>query len=585
MSSYSLRHAMSARTVVATASLILLTVLSAAPTAGAPAQPGSSTGTHTARGGICTIVGTPRSDRLIGTPGRDVICGRGGNDVLVGLAGDDLLDGGPGTDTLRGGPGADFLKGGDGRDRLEGGSEADRLLGGAGGDVALGSTGPDRLLGGEGNDDLTGGPQVDDIDGGAGTNWCTADDTDTSSECAYDLTAPNADQLSSSTDTVDVTAAERTVTIRVHVTDDTGVTSVVVQPGPDAPWFASGWADLTSGDARDGWWEATVPIHRWSRPGTYHPVVRLWDRVNHDAEYTPEDVSIEVLDNDPDYELPQAALLTPTPTQTFDVTTTGATIKIKAHLIDATSGVDPDSVSMVLWAPRVNGAQTRAYGASLHLVGGTLNDGTWSGLVDLPQDSVGGEWQIGLYVSDRASRDARTTRAIYWGPVEYGYQQWNSSEGDNRPFPDDMGTVNIIGREPTDFTAPTISGVQLTPGTVDTLSGPASITVTAHATDAGAGVEGLSVFLIRAEDYSGGPMYLMDSLVMAAGTRADGTWEGTITLPRGLAPGTYYAWVPTWDREDNEAQYIAPGHPMAEYNSHVLDTDATVTVADTQTSP
>lgn len=585
MSSSPLSHVASARTVAATVGLMLLAALSATPAAGASARQASSAGTHSARGGICTITGTPRADRLVGTPGHDVICGRGGDDVLVGLAGDDLLDGGPGADTLRGGTGADLVKGGDGQDRLEGGSDADRLVGGAGGDVALGSTGPDRLIGGAGNDDLTGGPQADTIDGGTGTNWCSADPADTSSECAYDLTAPDADQLSLSTDTVDVTEADRTVTVRVHVIDDTGVTSVVVQPGPDTPWLANGWADLTSGDARDGWWEATVPFHRWSRPSTYHPVVRLWDRVNHDAEYAPDDAAIEILDSDPDYELPQASLLAPTPTQAFDVTTTGKTIKVEAHLTDANSGVDPDSVSLLLWAPRVNGSQTRAYGAGLDLVAGTINDGTWSGSVDLPQDSVGGAWQIGLYVSDRASRGARTTRAIYWGPVEYGYQRWNSSEGDNRPFPDDMGTVTVVGHERTDFTAPTISGVQLAPGVVDTLSGPATIQVTAHAVDAGSGVQGVSVFLMRAEDGSGGTLYLMDSLVRVAGTRTDGTWEGTITLPRGLAPGTYYAWVPTWDREDNETAYVAPGHPTAEFSTHVLDTEATVTVADSSPSP
>jgi len=53
----------------------------------------------------CTIVGTPRGDKLRGTPGRDVICGLGGNDRLNGEGGNDQLIGGDGRDRCIGGKG------------------------------------------------------------------------------------------------------------------------------------------------------------------------------------------------------------------------------------------------------------------------------------------------------------------------------------------------------------------------------------------------------------------------------------------------------------------------------------------------
>ena len=58
----------------------------------------------------------------------------------------------------------------------------------------------------------------------AGTNWCTLDAADTSARCVYDRAPAVPDRLSLSTGAVDVTAAAREVTVRVHVTDDTGVT-------------------------------------------------------------------------------------------------------------------------------------------------------------------------------------------------------------------------------------------------------------------------------------------------------------------------------------------------------------------------
>lgn len=127
----------------------------------APAIGAGGTRTASVRRGACTLLGTPRADRLVGTRGRDVICGLGGNDVLIGLDGADTLIGGTGRDLLIGGAGRDVLRGGPGADVLRGGVGADALLGGPGRDLLVGGPGPDMLRGGGGGDRLLGGPGRD----------------------------------------------------------------------------------------------------------------------------------------------------------------------------------------------------------------------------------------------------------------------------------------------------------------------------------------------------------------------------------------------------------------------------------------
>jgi hypothetical protein len=61
-----------------------------------------TTGTPSAKGTSCTIVGTAGRDVLKGTSRKDVICGLGGNDSIRGLGGNDRILGGPGKDTVGG---------------------------------------------------------------------------------------------------------------------------------------------------------------------------------------------------------------------------------------------------------------------------------------------------------------------------------------------------------------------------------------------------------------------------------------------------------------------------------------------------
>lgn len=116
----------------------------------------------------CTIVGTPRSDRITGSRGNDVICGMGGNDRINGSGGRDIVDGGGGGDRLSGARAGDVLAGLAGRDRLRGGSGNDRVGGGAKSERIAGAGGKDRVKGGSGRDRISGNGGKDRLAGGGG---------------------------------------------------------------------------------------------------------------------------------------------------------------------------------------------------------------------------------------------------------------------------------------------------------------------------------------------------------------------------------------------------------------------------------
>ena len=541
----------------------------------------------------CTIVGTSGADRLVGTPRRDVICGGGGNDYILGGGGDDLVYGGPGADRIYGGAGTDRLLGGSsddivsggdgsdtalggpGKDRLTGGPGNDRLAGEDANDVADGGAGTDTVLGGDGNDDLAGGTSADTIDGGAGTNWCQLDAADVANRCVYDKTPGAADNLTASTSSIDVTLAHRSVTFRVHVTDDTGVDDVLIGPGEDTPWFPGTMAKLVSGDVRNGWWTATVTVRRWSMPGTYVPVVEIWDRLHRQSETPFPAAGVEVLDATPDTVKPEVTLLSPDPTTAYDVRTAAAKVTIRARIVDEVSGVG--NISMSIWAPRVNGAGTEGFGDNITLTSGTGRDGIWTGTIMIPKGQVGGDWSVAIAVSDRAHLDWKNV-VRYWGPGEYEAYQGDLEK--NRPFPYGMGSINVIGRLRTDSAPPVLSSATVSPATVDTLAGPAAVHVSLQATDAGSGIDGMNVTLVPAVEEDNLTWHPSMNPHLASGTIKDGTWTGTINLPQGLPPGTYYLRVYLWDRETNSASYISSGHPDAAYWSNTIADNPMVTVVD-----
>jgi hypothetical protein len=245
---------------------------------------------------------------------------------------------------------------------------------------------------------------------------------------------------------------------------------------------------------------------------------------------------------------------------------------------DELSGTN--DVQIFLNAPRADGALLYQYCSPIRLSSGDVHDGVWTASIPIEEDQLGGDWSVWIGTRDRAHRDSAHW-LNWWGPGEYVYHDGDLAR--DRPFPDNMGTVRILGRTRTDSTAPTMSSVQVTPDHVDTLPGPATVDVTLSAADVGRGVSGVYVQLMPSAADENPPYYLSASLNLVAGSHAEGTWSGSISLAQGVPPGTYYVRVMVWDRDQNTSYYVSSSCPNAWY-AMPIESNPTVTIVDS-TSP
>jgi hypothetical protein len=518
---------------------VLLSSVVALPVLGADASAAGRSARPDAR--ECTITGTSRSDTLRGTSGHDVICGRGGNDLLIGAGGSDSLRGGSGLDRLKGGTGQDLLAAGDGSDTLTGDDGDDTLRGGDGRDRLLGGDGGDVIAGGLGGDDINGGPLPDDIDGGAGFNTCTLDAQDVVDRCTYDLAPPVLVETRISEETVDVTNGDAVVTVSVHATDDTGI-STVAFPRPQ-PWFPTDDARFVSGTARDGWWDVTLRFRQYSKPGTFVPRVRLRDRLTRETE-TDADASLVVRDDNPDLEAPQVVeLASPLPTDVYDPTDPDYQgVPIEVRVTDAMSGVDTVSVTAHTWTS--NGEWASWWGNGMRLVSGDEHDGVWRGRAWFGNAShFGGTWSLEFFVQDQANMGT-TDGATYAGPVARQHRG-------GLPIPDGRGDFTMVGDQISETSTPEITAASLTPTEVHTLGGPAQVTFTVDAQDVGTGVN----YVVAELSNPGYRFY--HGLELTSGTSHNGTWTGQVTLPQGIAPGEFTPSVFIQDVDYNRTWYTA----------------------------
>lgn len=515
--------------------------------AGAPERAAHRPAYRTATSGQrCTIVGTPHADVLVGTSRADVICGLGGNDRIIGEGGNDVIDGGAGNDRVLGGGGNDVLDGGAGNDVAQGGAGSDTidgsagsdvLQGGSGGDTLTGDGGADQLTGQSGNDDLTGGSGEDTLSGGPGTNWCTVDSVDAATRCVYDLAAPKVVGARLDTDSVDVSAGSARLTMRFHATDDTGVTQLQFHVGG----VSTGHATLRSGTVRDGWWDATTWVPRWTPGGPLDITVDSTDRVGRWGLGTSPVATLTVHDSAADLTAPVVtALPSPTKGQTYDVRSQSADVTIQARVQDDRSGAG--SVYLCLDKPFDGGWTQEGACAGARRISGSSTNGLWSGSVTIPKGSPSGTWNVSVMLADQTGREAD-----YYGPdMAAAYVAEGFQAVDYPILPGGAGRFTVLGTA-TDTHPPVLTAATLSATKVTTLTHSAAVAVTAHVTDV-EGVSAVSAYLAgeQSADWSQVTTPPLD-LTRTSGTARDGSWTGRITLPQGTPPGTYYLVLTTQD--------------------------------------
>ncbi len=103
-----------------------------------------------------------------------------------------------------------------------------------------------------------------------------------------------------------------------------------------------------------------------------------------------------------------------------------------------------------------------------------------------------------------------------------------------------------------DETPPSVAGLTLSPTSVDTSTSAKSVTVSVHATDDLSGISAVQVSLSNGSRWISAPASLA-----AGGTRLNGTWEATLTVPKGSAEGSYALSVAVIDNIGNHRTYSA----------------------------
>jgi Ca2+-binding RTX toxin-like protein len=538
----------------------IVTVLLTPPAADAVVRTGT--------GVRCTIIGTMGRDVLTGTPGRDVICGRGGNDVIAGRGGNDLIYGGAGNDSLSGAGGNDVLYGGPGRDSLGGQAGDDRLLGGldndrltgmGGNDVLSGGPGTETITGGAGNDrisggdgadtvagedgndvvvgdggddNLSGGPGGDQVDGGPGFNICDVPGsiTDTQVRCAIDTSRPVVGGVSVSPSVVDVSSAAQFIRIRAHVTDDTGVTSVQI----------GNLASRISGTARDGIWETTLRVPRFTLPGARDLDIFVRDRVGRDTFETRAN-AFTVVNTVYDKAMPVLRSLTLS-TSSVDVRTAAkpvtATIRVTDDLAGPTSLWVCPAHAMPTGQPSFRQAGGCEYMSKLS---GTATDSTWRATLTIPKGAPSGTWNVEVWISDAAGN---LDNDFWYGPDELA-AIGPTNETRDKAIPNGAGVFTVLGSPP-DVNAPVLTSLKLTPSTVDTASGAVLVTADIAGTDP----EGMTDAGLFISGYAGYPdnqnwidlvqIAWVDDFQRISGTPQNGVWRATFVVPGGTPDGTYF---------------------------------------------
>jgi hypothetical protein len=172
-------------------------------------------------------------------------------------------------------------------------------------------------------------------------------------------------------------------------------------------------AHLVSGTVRDGIWEASTAVLRYTPAGTYNIEVDAADRAGHSADgflgtHTVEDAT-------PDLTPPVVRGVSFDKTA-VDVRTADGRVTVTARMTDDLSGVDATRAVVCPYAPRGNGGYGPLTCSPLSRIAGSLQDGTWRATIAIPHGSAGGVWNVGIWVGDRVGVGGN---ALYLGPDAY----------------------------------------------------------------------------------------------------------------------------------------------------------------------
>ncbi len=224
---------------------------------------------------------------------------------------------------------------------------------------------------------------------------------------------------------------------------------------------------------------------------------------------------------------------------------TPSSVNVKAGPKNVTfsiSATDASNITSVqVSASRTVGTVTRSTYASLKLTSGTAKNGTWTGKALIPQWTNAGTWNItAVYLSDAGGG------FTYYSPTG-GLKPWNAA------WPKTFTVVSTP-----DVAPPVIKSVKLSKTAVNTASAVARIGVTIKVTDnlsglpKNYGVSASGSVVIAHKGYGAYP----GTFKRTAGSARNGTYTGSITVPRWVLKGTH-VWQLSVSANDQANNYVS----------------------------
>lgn len=534
----------------------------------------SASAATTSTGLTCTNnSGTEGSDVIYGTSGNDVLCGFGGNDTIFGGGGNDTIDGGGGNDAIDGGTGIDVLYGGDGSDTILGGAGADTFSGGTGADTVsygdhttavtvtvdgsandgsssekdnvksdvetvIGTSGADKLTGGAtadtlvgmgGNDTISGSTGDDVLEGGAGTDTLVGGDGDDTL-----LGGASADTLTGGKgiDTVSYEGSICNVTANLDGVANDGCLKEKDKISTDSENLTGGSGDdVLTGSATSNLLDGGMGADTLSGGGGADA---LYGAEQNDvldggagADYLDGGAGInscainlgegDTADLTCDSSGPVLRAVSVNPTS-VDTSADSAGVEVTMRVTDDLSGVT--RIACQFTGP--SGALLGAAGSDADLLrtSGTALDGTYVIGAILPRYSAQGRWVLTYCVLFDVAHN--------WSEV--------------------VPTGEFLQTGAGDALAPVVRSFSVTPSSVDTSSGDATVTLTVRVTDDLAGVSD-STEPTWNGGYAGIDCYIdspdwdvrlrFNDMVRTSGTSLDGTYTSSKTLPRNSQQGIW----------------------------------------------
>jgi hypothetical protein len=323
---------------------------------------------------------------------------------------------------------------------------------------------------------------------------------------AFDTSPPQLESFTITPSTVDVTGSSQTVTVELHITDATGLVgspTITLDSQDTTQQAGFGNVPRTSGSATDGIYSKDVTLPQGAAPGTWDAqVFPLKDFFgNSNGQFlTPTSLTV-VHTGVADVEAPQVDSFSMTP-DTVDVSSSSQNVTISFHMTDVTGAVEPSFVF-----DHKDTTQTLANGPVTRK-SGTATDGIYERTITIPQGTASGEWDALLFPpSDTLGNTALSFLT-----------------------PD---TLTVTNATPTDTSPPELVSFSVTPENVDATSGPQTVTVSMHITDA-TGAQTPTLVLDHRESTA---LLGQDQVPRISGTAQDGVYERTITIPQGTTPG------------------------------------------------